>query len=154
MAVAAVVGLALGLVLLRSDASPELTPQALDAARRRWQERGPASYELTLQMSGALNDRRRVEVADGVVVAMEIDGRPAAESAWRYASVDGLLEFLEQELRNAQDPPPSLGVTGPGQVVLRAEFDRELGYPRRFLRHLLGRQQSTSWEIVELRSLD
>ena len=141
-------GLLAGTLVLRSGAAPEMTRESVAEARRLWSERGPASYSFELQMAGALTDRRRIEVSDGRVVAMSIDGEPASRSAWEYWSVDGLLDALEAELRNAEDPPPSLGISDPSQLVLRARFDRELGYPTEFLRHIMGRQQGTEWRVV------
>ena len=99
-------------------------------------------------MGGALKDLRLISVRDGRVVDMTIDGRTASESSWEYWSVEGMLDFLETELLNAADPPPGLGIADPGQIVLRATFDAELGYPAHFFRHILGRQQSTEWEVV------
>lgn len=153
MVVALALGLLLGLFFFRAGTPPELTREELDAARYRWEERGPESYQVTLQMGGALTDRRRIVVAEGVVTAMTISDRPAAEPSWQYWSVEGMFDFLQAELDNAQDPPPTLGVTDPDQIVLRAEFDPELGYPTRFFRHILGRQRGTSWEVVEFSPL-
>ena len=148
MAVALAGGLLLGLLVLRSAAPSELTAAGLDKARARWRVRGPASYELEVQMGGALTDRRLISVRDGQVVDMTIDARAASRSSWEYWSVEGMLDFLETELSNAADPPPGLGVTDPSQIVLRATFDIELGYPTHFFRHILGRQQGTEWKVV------
>ena len=149
MAVALIVGLALGLLVFRSGAPDTLTREDLDRARERWRAHGPSAYSMTVQMGGALEDRREIRVEDGEVVEMTIDGRPAAAASWRYWSAEGMFDFLEAELDNAADPPPSLGVSDPSQIVLRAEFDPRLGYPTRFFRHILGRQRGTSWEVVE-----
>ena len=147
-------GLLLGLLLFRSSAPPQLTAGELAAARSQWEEKGPSSYTFELQMGGALDDRRRIEVRDGVVAEMTSDGHPTAESSWEHWSIDAMFGFLETELRNASDPEKTLGVADASQVVLRAEFDPELGYPSYFFRHLLGRQQSTEWEVVRFEPLD
>ena len=147
-------GLLLGLLLFRSSAPPELTATELADARSRWEEKGPSSYAFELQMGGALDDRRRIEVRDDVVTEMTSDGRLAAESSWEHWSIDAMFGFLETELRNASDPKKTLGVADASQVVLRADFDPELGYPSYFFRHLLGRQQSTQWEVVRFESRD
>lgn len=151
MLAALLAGLLVGLFVLRSGAAPELVAAELDAARARWEAHGPASYTIELQMGGALSDRRRIEVRDGEVVDMTVDGRPASEDSWAYWSVEGLFDFLRAELRNKESPPRALGVSGPDQIVLRARFDPELGYPTHFLRHLLGRQKGTEWEVVEFK---
>ena len=148
MVLALLGGLLLGGILLRSDSPPDLTQARLEAAQRLWEESGPSSYTIEVQMAGALSDLRRVEVLDGRVTDMTVEGRPVAESAWEYWSVEGMLGFLQTELRNRDDPPASLGVTDPSQIVLRARFDEQLGYPTYFFRHILGRQQSTEWDVV------
>lgn len=148
MAVALAGGLLVGLLVLRSSAPPALSAESLAAARARWEAEGPASYTLELQMAGSLEDRRLIEVRDDRVVAMRIGERDASPESWEYWSVDGLFDFLEQELANAANPPAELGVTDPSQIVLRARFDRRWGIPTHFLRHLLGRQQSIEWMVV------
>jgi hypothetical protein len=154
IATALAVGLAAGLLVLRAGAPPELTESALEAARERWEAAGPASYTLDLQMSGALSDRRHVEVRNGRVVEMTIDGDRASEGAWEYWSVDGLFDTMATELANARQPPASLGLADGSQLVLRASFDRELGYPTRFLRHIMGHQRGTEWEVVAFDRVD
>jgi len=151
MVIALVGGLLVGLLVLRGGSAPELTESGLDTARAAWSSKGPANYTIELQMGGMLTDRRRIEVRDGVVVDMTVNGRPASEDSWVYWSVEGMFDFLQTELRNKQDPPRALGVAGPDQIVLRARFHPELGYPTHFLRHLLGRQQGTEWEVVEFK---
>ena len=151
MAAALLGGLLVGLLVLRGGAPSELTSTELAAARELWDTKGPASYTIELQMGGSLTDRRRIEVRDGKVVDMTVDGRPASEDSWAFWSVDGMFDFLEAELRNKEKPPRTLGVSGPDQVILRARFDADLGYPTHFLRHLMGRQKGTEWEVVEFK---
>ena len=153
LALAAIGGLLVALLVMRSNSAPELQAQDLAVARERWREHGPADYEIILQMGGALTDRRRIVVRDHQVVEMTINDQTASESAWVFWSVDGLFTFLEQEIHNKENPIPGLGVSDPRQIVLRARFDEELGYPIYFLRHLLGRQQGTEWEVVAFEAL-
>ena len=153
MAAALVAGLIIGALLLRSDAPPELTRAELASAWQRWQQHGPASYSYELRMRGALEDHRLVVVEGGEVVDMSIDGVAVAQSSWPFWTVDALLQSMSDELDNRADPPPGLGISDGDQMVLRATFDAELGYPTRFLRHLLGRQRSTEWEIVAFEAL-
>jgi hypothetical protein len=154
MALALVGGLAVGLLLLRSDSAPDLTQEALNEARSRWSENGPTSYVLEIQMAGTLSDLRSIVVEDGAVVEMTSNGQPAVESAREHWSVDGLFGFLQQEIDNRASPPAALGVSAPEQIVIKARFDPDLGYPTYFLRHLLGRQVGTEWKVVAFRARD
>lgn len=140
-------GLVVGLLLARKPGAT-LTAQDLAAARARWEEQGPASYALEIEMKGAVNDTRRIEVHDGEVAAMTSGGAPVPRSAWSYWTVEGLFGFLEDELNNAARPRETYGVDDPHQVVLRADFDRRWGYPAFFLRHVLGKGQSTEWTVT------
>jgi hypothetical protein len=148
LGLALVGGLLLGLLVMRSDAAPALEAADLTAAMESWSQHGPADYEITLQMGGALTDRRRIVVRDRQVVEMTVNGQAASKNSWAFWSVEGLFKFLEDEIRNKENPIPGMGVSDPRQIVLRASFDPELGYPTYFLRHLLGRQQGTEWEVV------
>jgi hypothetical protein len=148
LGLALVGGLVVGLLVMRGDAAPKLEPTDLAAAQQRWSENRPADYEITLQMGGALTDQRRIVVRDHQVVEMTVNDISSSEASWSYWSVEGLLKFLEDEIRNRENPIPGMGVSDPRQIVLRARFDPDLGYPIYFLRHLLGRQQGTEWEVV------
>jgi hypothetical protein len=145
-----IVGLTLGLVigyLWLREPSSLLTTDRLDEARRRWQQQGPASYVLEVETKGAVGATHRIVVREGEVVEMTTGGRTATRSAWEYWSVDGLFDFLATELGNAGNPRQAYG-SGVTEVILRAHFDPDLGFPSYFLRHVLGRQQSIEWNVV------
>lgn len=130
----------------------ELVVDDLREARELWRRRGPTSYTLVIETRGAAGSRSVVEVRDGEVVSMQTGERPASRTAWPYWSVEGLFDFLDSELRNAAAARQTYGAE-PEQVVLKASFDDELGYPRRFLRHVLGSRNSVEWEVESLIAL-
>lgn len=146
-------GLAVGLLsgwwVAGRSGGRDLSQTELDAARDLWRQRGPGSYVLVIETRGAAGQRSVVEVRDGEVVSMETGGRPASRGAWRYWSVEGLFDFLESELENAAAARETYDAE-PEEVVLKASFDGELGYPRRFLRHVMGTRNSIEWEIESL----
>lgn len=144
-------GLALGVgavVLwgLREPSKP-LDRAALATARSLWSERAPRSYVLELETEGAMSGRHRIEVLDGEVAGMTTGGTAATPSAWTYWTVDGLFAMMEAELDNAASPRAAYGVDA-GEVVLRARFDPEWGYPDFFLRHVMGSRQGVEWRVV------
>ena len=145
-----ILGLTLGLVIgylwLREPSAP-LTKERLDRARNLWQQQGPASYVMEVETKGAVGNIHRIVVREGEVVEMTTGGRIATHSAWEYWSVEGLFDFLDTELGNANNPERAYGA-GVSEVVLRARFDPDLGFPSHFLRHVLGRQQSIEWNVV------
>lgn len=143
-------GLTLGLVggylWLREPSAP-LTAERLQAARRQWQQEGPTSYVLEVETRGDVRAVHRIVVREGEVVEMTTGGRAAAQAAWEYWSVEGLFDFLDAELGNAGNPRQAYG-GDVSEVILRARFDPEMGYPSYFLRHVLGRQQGIEWHVV------
>lgn len=147
IALGVALGLAIGIVLARKPGS-DLSGEALAAARARWQQRGPAGYTLEIETRGAVADTKVIEVRDGEVVAMTTGGAAVPESAWSYWTVEGLFGFLDEEIANAARPQAAYGVDDPRQVVLRAAFDDEWGYPAFFLRHVLGKNRSVEWEVT------
>ena len=147
---------ALGIVaLVASRATPALTPQSLAAAKLAWRERGPADYDLDITVRGRQPGEVRISVRDGEVTSMTRDGRsPSQRRTWDYWSVDGQFGMIDQELLLARDPVKSFGAAEGTNVTLRAEFDQELGYPRRFQRSILGLDMDMEWEITRFAAIE
>jgi hypothetical protein len=137
------------LFLFRREGEP-LTAAGLEAAEARWRDAGPRDYDLAVSVRGAQSGEHRVEVRGGRVVAMTTGGAPVDPRVWPYWSVEGLFRFLREELAAAERPREAHGADGSAQVVLRVAFDGELGYPRRFLRHVLGGGAGIEWEVTGL----
>ena len=112
--------------------------------------RGPANYDMDLEGNFDLKGRLHVEVHNGKVTAMTIDGQPTPERLWDYYSVAGLFGIIREDLeRNAA------AVTNPEKVVIQqAEFDSELGYPRRYQRSGTSAGQGGDWKIVRFRAVE
>jgi hypothetical protein len=146
-------GAALALVILwitmARDATALLTESDYEAAIKRWQQRGPESYHLDVILTAGRPGRVHVEVRHGEVARMTRDGVvPKQKRTWDYWSVPGQFDTIGRELEMRQDPATSFGAPPGTQVVLRAAFDPELGYPRRFRRDVLGMRQEVQWEVV------
>jgi len=136
-------------VWLFRDPLPRLTPERLDAAVKRWREKGPASYDLDLTLSGGQTGLIHIEVRDGEVTAMTRNGRtPDQRRTWDYWSVENQLDALGQELESARNPQRAFGVSSESSVVLRAEFDPRYGYPRIYHRIVLGQSSELRWEVT------
>jgi hypothetical protein len=151
------VGIALGILLalagvlavvvtMAQEGAPLLTQAALDAARARWNEHGPASYVLDLEISGARAGRVQVEVR---VTRRTRDGRaPSQRRTWEYWSVPNQFATLAQDMRSAESPRSAFGVDSPEQVLLRARFDPRFGYPAEYQRSVLGADLDVGWRIT------
>ena len=122
--VALVVGATAGLLLFGRERAGELTAERLAEARSVWSTMAPDSYTLELEMRGALNEIREIEVRGGRVVGMTAGGVGVSESAWKYWSVEGLFDTLRTELANASEPQKTLGAES---IVLLVRFDPTWG---------------------------
>jgi hypothetical protein len=128
---------------------PELTSERLEAAHALWQQEGPASYDLDIQLEGARPGPVHVEVRQGAVVAVKINGRPPSAWTWDTWTVAGQFETLERELLVAEDPVHQLNAELGTTWRLRCEFDSKYGFPRRFQRTVFGGQPDVYWHVTD-----
>jgi hypothetical protein len=154
-------GLALGVValvayvVLARETTPRLTEEAYRAAAQKWDERGPANYNLDLELSGNRPGKVHDEVRDRQPVRMTRDGvQPRQERTWYYWTVPGMLDTISAELEMAQNPSTSFDAPQATQVAIWAEFDPELGYPRRYDRVVLGTNLEIHWKVTRFEALD
>ncbi len=145
LVLALLLGAGAGFLLLGRQGSGELTSERLAEARAVWELEAPGSYDLELEMRGALNERRIVEVRDGQVVSMTAGGIEVPPASWEYGSIEGLFDTLRAELANAAQPQRSVGAR---EIVLLASFDPSWGYPKYFYRHIMGVSNDIEWEVV------
>ena len=148
--VVALLGLLVVIAVVGRDPLPRLTPDALKAAVARWKAGGPANYDLDLLLSGAQTGNLHIEVREGEVAAMTRDGRaPVQRRTWDFWSVPNQMAMMDEDLAAAEsDPQRAFGVADRGQVVLQAEFDPQLGYPRRYRRQVLGTSNMIEWRVT------
>lgn len=130
------------------DPTPELTIDALHAAQRRWQAHGPASYDLELTLGGATPGRVQVKVRDGEATDMVRNGeRPEDRRSWNVWTVPGQFAMMARELELAADPQREMNAPAGTRLLLRAQFDPELGYPVHYHRMVVGQAPEVEWTI-------
>lgn len=129
----------------------QLTPEQLQAAVARWNERGPASYDMEYTKQTAASESIEtyvVEVRAGKVVKVDVapglrgkDTRwqPIEERLYPYHSVPALFGFMNDFL--AQDRRP-----GRPRAFVRAAFDDNDGHVMRYVRNVSGAKERV--EIV------
>jgi len=143
MGLAFVVGLVGAVWGLREPMVP-LTPEGLAAARRQWIEAGIRDYDASYRMHGNVCE---VQVRDGIVTELEVDGRPSTSAEWGSYSMVGLFDLLELELENMADPHgPFVG--GSQTVVARVRFNETYGYVERYLRSGGGLPKGASITMI------
>jgi hypothetical protein len=145
---------AIALVVFR-DRTPDLTEAGLDAAERRWQERGPQSYDMDLVIEGNRPGPVHVEVRRGQVTHMTRDGvEPKQRRTWAVWAVEGLFETIRQELDKTADPAEGFQTAPGSRMVQRAEFDPQYGYPAKYRRLVLGSNLELRWDVTRFVPLE
>lgn len=145
----AVVALGAVLIFTRAAKAPRLSEADYRAALERWEQHGPKSYDLDLELSGNRPGTVHVEVRDGEVTHMMRDGvEPTQRRTWYYWSVLGMFDTIGEELEMARDPAVSFHNPAASQMVMWAEFDAALGYPRRYDRVVLGADFEVHWRVT------
>jgi len=152
-------GLALGILLAlvsilavavarRGPSAPAITREDLAAAEQRWQEHGPASYNMDLTIGGRQPGPVHIEVRDGKVTRMTRDGVvPSQRRTWEYWTVPEQFETIRQDFDSAETPG-GFGATPGTQTILRADFEPQYGYPRRYQRFVLGTDLNVDWQVT------
>jgi hypothetical protein len=144
MVLAFAVGVAGGVLYWREPTAP-LSPANLEAARARWRREDVRDYHVLYRMHGNLYS---VTVQNGQVMRVFVNERVLETASLAAYSVDGLFDLLGQELENASDSSEADG-TPADRVIRRVRFDRDLGYPERYLRG--GGRNSRSTSLIVLR---
>ena len=145
----ALVGAVMLIALLRRPA-PTITADDVVDAMERWDENGPASYQMTIRVGGNRPGTIQMIVSDGEAISMTRDGHtPQQERTWAYWTVPGQFEMILRDFDSAEDPAEGFGAPAGSTTVFRGRFHPELGYPEFYERIVLGQQLDVRWEVTE-----
>jgi hypothetical protein len=157
------IGLALavvGLWISRHDGTPLLTPDEFEQAHRRWQAATPADYDIEIEVSGPQAAVYRVEVRGGQPQAAWRNGNPLNQrrtfGTW---SVPGMFSTISRDVEALERRAAGQAPPGSPELILRAEFDPQFHYPRRYRRTEWGSRkgstaQEVKWVVKEFRVLE
>jgi len=126
---------------------PLLTESDLENAKKLWQQHGPVSYDMDIEIRGAQPGKVQVNVRNRVVTAETRDGRVPKEHTWETWSVPGMLNTLELDMETAENPEQAIQASPGTKWHLRCEFDPELGIPRRYHR-LVSNGPEVYWRVT------
>jgi hypothetical protein len=138
----------LALELFVARRLPELTIEQLEVARAKWEQAGPRSYDLELEIFGERPGPVHVEVRGGEVTNVTINGRQPSPHTRNTWTVDGQFNTLEQELLLAEDPVHQMQSKAGVSLRLRCEFDPQYGYPREYQRTVSGGGPDVYWRVT------
>jgi hypothetical protein len=130
---------------------PPMSASDYEAAVARWESNRPANYEMELEVSGRQSGTMYVVVKGHEPASITRGGVPIPKHSWAYWTVDGLFKVIHTDLEGLDQPERAFGTPDVSQLVQQAEFDAELGYPRRYRRAVLSTGDSIEWEIVEFK---
>jgi hypothetical protein len=152
--VIASVALAVACVLLAlryfvAERLPDLTEATLEAAMKRWEQNGPASYDMDIELRGARPGNVHVEVRAGQVTAHTRDGRIPNESTWYTWSVPGMFDMLERDIQIASNPQQEIQAPPGSKWWLRCEFDPMFGYPAIYHQVVTGGGPEVFWQVID-----
>jgi Family of unknown function (DUF6174) len=143
----ALVSLVLALEFFVVERIPLLTESELIAAKKRWQEHGPASYDMEIELRGAQPGHVQLSVRNRVVAAETRDGRVPKEHTWETWTVPGMFNTLETDMEIAENPEQTIQAAAGTKWQLRCEFDPKLGIPRRYHRLASGGPE-VYWRVM------
>jgi len=128
---------------------PEIDENDWIAAQRRWQSAEVRSYDMTVVLGGRQTGTLKTSVRDGAVTRITRNDVPMKEErTWRPWTVPGLFDTLETDFDNAAHRAEKFG-NADVHIVMRAEFDPQYGFPRRYLHQVFGQFQDLTWEVTE-----
>lgn len=142
-------GVLLLLQLFVARQLPELTEARFETAKALWDKKGPASYDMDIQIRGAQPGVVHIEVRDQLPKTMTRDGIAPEERTWDAWTVPGMFQTLVDEFA-LRDDPTHKGQGAPGaEVWLRCEFDPQFGYPRTYQRLMTGGGPEVFWHVTK-----
>ncbi len=174
--VCATLGVVGGLFILLAYSGRRPPPQMyvteFKPALLRWQTQGPKNYVMEIQIFGQQSGEMTVGVFNGRPIHVSRNGTVTPEHTWQHWTIDGLFEIIRRDLEGLDEPARAFGMAKdnasrdgvitdgllndgavnergkPPVVVQQAEFDEELGYPRRYRRSVQNTSDEIEWEIV------
>jgi len=146
-------GLVLSLIALRSmryDPTPTLTPELFYAAHERWKAVAPPNYDIEVRVTGSQPATYRVQVRDGEAEAAWRNGRElSSRRTFGTWSVPGMFSTISRDIEAIERHAAGKADRFTPRLTLRAEFDPEYSYPKRYRRIQNRSTVEVAWEVVK-----
>lgn len=136
-------GLVVAIVVMREPMEP-LTDPALQIARQQWQHANLRDYQLHYEMNGS---EYEVEVRNGLVENLLVNGKWSTAVDKQSYSATGLLDLMELELENRNDPGGPFA-SQKDTMIARVRFNSKLGYVERYLRSGVGQAKGAFIKLI------
>ncbi len=127
----------------RPTSLPAVDRASLQAARQRWEAAGLADYEIDVVVQGPQPGTYHTVVRQGKVVQATLDGQSlGGQSPPATWSVPGMFRTIRYDLQLVGRDQP-----GVPRLEVRAMFDPQYGFPRRYRRLQWGSMQELRWQV-------
>jgi hypothetical protein len=140
--------------ILHRDPTPGLTPAIFDAAHERWASSPPADYDIETRVTGPQPATYRVQVRGGQALAAWRNGAPLTNAkTFGTWSVPGMFSTISRDLESEAARISGRARPGTPQLILKAEFDPQYHYPKRYRRIEWGSRRGSNavtvtWEVA------
>lgn len=139
----------------KQSAIPVLTAEDFNRAKQTWESHAIDSYDMDLVFLGGSNKEKiHLEVRKGVVTAVTKNGKPPAQQKTREEwTVPNQFTMIGEDL--AKHARGGFSTKEGVVIVLRGEFDPELGYPKRYVLDVVkGRSPLRSnWTVTKFQAV-
>jgi len=124
---------------------------ALEAGEQLWEMQGRSDYTLLLEISGDKIESGEfvAEVKNKKLVSVTRNGQVLKKPDDFY-TIEGLFKFLYDEIDLGRSPARYFNAPADSRVHQFMLLDKELGYPKRYVRSVFGTKHNITLEI-ELR---
>lgn len=128
----------------------ELTATRFAAAKDKWHSQKLPNYRIEITVQGRQPGRYWTEVRDGQVVVAKFNNNALTNtrtmSTW---TVDGMFRTIDYDVQSQLQRSPQAP-----ELTLRANFDAEFGYPKKYQRIQWGSLNELTWEVSKFEVLD
>jgi hypothetical protein len=124
-------------ILIAYNLKQQLKPEQFAAAKKHWQEHGPASYHLIYSVRVDQNDKADIydiKVVDRKVVKALVNGLEQPSERFYHYGMEALYRYIQGfvDIDTKKDAP---------RTFLRATFDDRNGAVTSFTRRVMGSKQ-------------
>jgi hypothetical protein len=140
---------------VRGGTMQPLTGANLDEAVQRWEQNAAEDYDIEIQVSGRQASRYHVEVRGGEPRRATRNGEPLTQRrTWWTWTATGMFETLRADVHNMKKF--DAGEKGVPHLSILVEFDKEYGFPRRYVRVesvKMGGNPEVSWQVTDFNAV-
>ena len=125
-----------------------LVRSALEAGEQLWERQGRSDYRLHIEISGDKIESGKfvAEIKNKKLSSVTRNGKTLTKPD-NFYTIEGLFKFLHDEIDLGRSPARYFNAPADSKVHQFMLLDKELGYPKRYVRSIFGTEHNISLEI-------